>query len=246
MTAGVILSLLLILYFIGCLFTGVKNIGTATGLILSVLLLIAVIFSRELSLLWHKGRLLPLSAFVGIVAVLAISLTGFMIHSSARQPTEGATVVVLGCRVRGETPSLMLSRRIRAAGEYLLEHESSVCVLSGGKGKGEEISEAEAMRRELIKMGIAESRIFLEDKSTDTEENLRFSAAVIAENGLNTDIAIATDGFHQCRAWLNAKQCGLNAGAVGAKTPFWLLPPYYIRELYGVLAELALMLTGQR
>ena len=59
----------------------------------------------------------------------------------------------------------------------LSERESGKArtVLSGGQGKGEEISEAEAMRRYLEKSGIDSRRIFLEDRSVNTKENLQFS-----------------------------------------------------------------------
>ena len=49
-------------------------------------------------------------------------------------------------------------------------------------------------------MGIAPERILLEDQSASTEENLAFSAALLREKGLSTDVAIASDNFHQRRA----------------------------------------------
>ena len=104
-----------------------------------------------------------------------------VVFSAGRKaPAEDAEyVIVLGAQVRGEVPTLVLSARIRAAAEYLKEHPDAIAVASGGKGSGENISEAEAIRRGLVRLGIAEERILLEDRSTSTAENLRFSAEVI-------------------------------------------------------------------
>ena len=104
-----------------------------------------------------------------------------MVFSAGRKApaAEGEYVIVLGAQVRGEVPTLVLGARIRAAAEYLKEHPKAVAVASGGKGSGENISEAEAIRRGLIRLGIAEDRILLEERSTSTTENLRFSAEVI-------------------------------------------------------------------
>lgn len=88
-------------------------------------------------------------------------------------------VIVLGAQVRGEAPTLVLNARIKAAAEYLKENPEAVCVASGGKGTGESISEAEAIRRGLVRLGISEERILMEDRSTSTVENLKFSAEVI-------------------------------------------------------------------
>lgn len=113
---------------------------------------------------------------------LAVFLTVETVVFSAgrRAPEANAEyVIVLGAQVRGEVPTLVLSARIRAAAEYLNEHPQAIAVASGGKGGGENISEAEAIRRGLIRLGISEDRILLEDRSTSTAENLRFSAEVI-------------------------------------------------------------------
>ena len=63
--------------------------------------------------------------------------------------------------------------------EYLKSHEKTIAIVSGGQGKGEDISEALAMKQGLIKQNIAEDRIIMEDKSTSTDENITFSKPLI-------------------------------------------------------------------
>lgn len=176
--------------------------------------------------------------FAGISAFLL--LLGLILSSQWNAPgPEARTLVVLGCQVRGEEPSLMLHKRLEAACDYLTAHPDAPCVVSGGQGPGEQISEAEAMRRYLTGRGVEPHRIYMEDRSESTEENIRFSAAIIREKGLPTDIAIATDGFHQWRGGWHAEKNGLSARAVAADTPWYLQECYYVREVLAVAKTLA-------
>ena len=149
----------------------------------------------------------------------------------------GETVVVLGCEVRKSTPSRMLMERIRAAHTFLQEHPDTKCILSGGQGSSENISEAEAMHTWLVNNGIDPSRLYLEDQSTSTRENLAFSKKIIEENNLNPDIVIITSGFHEYRAGLIADTLGLKHKGYGAHTVWWLMPTFAVREMYGILYQ---------
>ena len=95
---------------------------------------------------------------------------------------EADYIIVLGSKVNGTKPSYSLQYRIDKAAEYLKSHEKAIAIVSGGKGKGEDISEALAMKNELMKLNIAEDRIIMEDKSTSTDENIKFSKPLIPDN----------------------------------------------------------------
>ncbi len=172
----------------------------------------------------------------GIIVVIFFTIC--MVKAAVHKPTGEETLIVLGCRVYGETPSLSLKERLDAAYEYLTEHPETACIVSGGKGDGENISEAEAMYRYLIKKGIHEKRIYRENKSTTTRENLEFSKKIIEENQLSEKIAIATNEYHQYRVFLITRRMGMENTAVSGKTAWWLLPTFYVRELYGILYQL--------
>ena len=60
-------------------------------------------------------------------------------------------IIVLGAHVDGTRMTLALLERARRALLYLEENPGTRAVLSGGKGDGENISEAEAMYRYLIR-----------------------------------------------------------------------------------------------
>ena len=242
----IVVSILGILYFLlPYLFGRILNLGNVTGVFVLLLLLIYGLFASWIHSFirraWKKkpGKWILLAAgvFAGLVILLVGIETGCMIHAANKAPAEDATLVVLGCRTYGDRPSIMLASRLDAAYEYLIEHPNAVCVVSGGQGPDEPISEGEFMYQYLVKKGIAGERIYRETESTSTRENLLFSKAIIEENGLNPQIAIVTNEYHEYRASMVAKALGLKHSAVPAKTPWWLFPTYYIRELYGIIYE---------
>ena len=75
------------------------------------------------------------------------------------------------------------------------------------------------------------SRIYLEDQSSDTQENIAFSREVMQENGLPEPMLIVTDEYHEFRANLLAEQTGIESLAVPGATPFYLLPACVAREV---------------
>lgn len=155
-------------------------------------------------------------------------------------------IIVLGCKVKGNKPSKMLMQRINAAyREYLKAPEKTFIIASGGKGSDEIISEAECIYNELVRLGVDKYRIYKEDKSTTTYENMKnsYCKAVSAvhskemygrpDDNYYMDIyyVIATNGFHMYRSIKLAEACGFKAYAAAAHTTFWLIPTYWIREL---------------
>lgn len=158
-----------------------------------------------------------------------------MLKAMNDHPENGnTTLIVLGCQVRDGRPSLMLKKRLDAAYGFLSEHEETVVIVSGGKGSDELISEALCMKNYLVSKGISADRIYMEEKSSDTKENLKFSKELIEREGLCTDITIVTDGYHQLRAEILAKKIGMNAKNISAPTSWWLIPTYWVREWFGI------------
>lgn len=242
---GFYLCAAMVLLLLIPLLAGILNIGNASGMVFFSLLGLYCLFYERvhaiIARLWHhtagKCGLLILAA-VGTLAVLTVALTGIlMIRAAYRKPAENATVVVLGCQVRGSVPSLMLTERLEAATEYLREHPQAKCIVSGGQGVGEDISEAECMQRYLIAQGIDAARIYKEDQSTSTRENIAFSAEIIRREGCLSEIALVTNEFHQYRASRIAEKLGLSAGAVNGKTAPWLIETYVLREMFGIVYE---------
>ncbi len=148
-------------------------------------------------------------------------------------------VIVLGAGVNGETPSLTLRTRIEAARSFLETHPGIPAVLSGGQGSGENITEAEAMRRELTEFS---DRLILEERSTSTAENFAFSKVLLKEAGIDTEtavIAVVSNDFHLFRAKLIARREGMQTVGVPAELPWWWLTAnYYLREPFALVKTL--------
>lgn len=241
-SAGALCAVWFLLPFI---FHRILNIGNATGLAVCAAVMVYACFMKKINLFLKNfrkkksGRLITDAACIcaATVLFLVIAETGCMIKAACSTPESGSTVVVLGCKVRGEKPTLILQKRLDAAYDYLMEHPDSVCVLSGGQGSDEIISETECMYRYLTEKGIDPKRLYQEGRSTSTRENLTFSKEVIDENHLNPHIAIATSEFHEYRAGRIAGSLGLDYSAVPGRTPGYLFATYYVRELYGILYE---------
>lgn len=231
------------LVFFAPLTAGIINFGNISGMALFALLFLLVFFRSKFFALFRENiffrgvslfAAVLFAAFIVISAVISVKMTA----AAENSPPNGKTVViVLGCRVKGETPSLMLNKRITAACNFLKENPEAVCIASGGQGADEDISEAECIRRVLSENGISPDRIILEDRSTSTDENIRFSKEKMLENGLDGNAAIVTDGYHQFRASMIAEKYGLEAYAIPVKTSLWLIPTYWLREIFGIIYQ---------
>jgi len=176
-----------------------------------------------------------ISSLLCIGLLLAI-LTGVLI-STAQGGTQNATgeyLVVLGAGVNGTTPSYILRTRIDAAYTYLKEHPDVQCIVSGGKGSGENISEAQCMFDHLTAMGIPADQIWLEDRSTSTKENLAYTLEVIREKTgqAPASLTLLSNEFHLYRASLFAARQGLTVETVPADTRWAALYiNYFLREI---------------
>lgn len=182
---------------------------------------------------WWRGMTAAIVVAVCMVLVLSGVMIGLMAHAATRRATDRpATVVVLGAGIRSaDTPSRMLRDRLDSALEYLQAHPRAVCIVTGGQGSDEPCTEAEVMAHYLQQHGIEAERILQEDRAANTYENLQYSMQIIRDEGLPTDLVIATQEFHQYRASQMARAAG--AGEISALTsasPPHLLLCYWVRE----------------
>ena len=234
--AGALLCILLELYFLAPAAMGIWHVGMLYPMVpltlLSVWLSCPRLFDRLPRWLCRAG-----AAVVGAGAAVVLAVMVLMGIQAGHRPMEGdCTVIVLGCQVsRDGSPTVMLDDRIDAAYRYLSEHPESRCVASGGQNDNEPISEAACIRNTLVARGIHPDRIYLEDRSPSTEENLTFSAELIRKEGLPTRVAIASDNFHQLRAAVWARRGGLDPWSIGCVTWWPLSPGYWAREAAAVI-----------
>ncbi len=185
-----------------------------------------------------KALRLILSSGILVVLLLAC-VTGAIIHRDAKGNSRifCPYVVVLGAGVDGTEPSLTLTERLNAAFSYLKQHPHTVAVLSGGKGDGEQISEAECMYRFLTEKGIRPEQLRKEDQAVNTSENIRFSLDLIEqETGIRPScIGLISNDYHLHRACSLAAGQGIDASGIPAKSTILPLKiNYFLREIAAV------------
>lgn len=226
--------------------SGTFNAGSVGGM--AVGLLFVVIGSKKITFfrafrcagIKNKAAKAALRVLAGAVFLGFIwaAFCAFYVVFRASYPSVdsygGRTVIVLGCHVRGDTPGPSLEKRIEKAFETLSADASLTAILTGGQGEGEYITEAEAMKRALTGLGIDEKRLILEDRSVNTEENIKFAAELIEKNGLSKDVLTVTQSFHQSRAAAYCFRYGLSPAPLNARSEILSYPTYFIRELFGV------------
>ena len=89
----------------------------------------------------------------------------------------------------------------------------------------------------LVERGIAPERILKEDKSTDTSENIAFSAALIG--GTDKDVGIVTNNFHVFRGVMLARHAGFeDACGISARSNIYFQPNNLVREFFGIMKDL--------
>jgi uncharacterized SAM-binding protein YcdF (DUF218 family) len=165
-------------------------------------------------------------------------IESLVIYSSLKKDiTKPDYIVILGAGLWGETPSLTLIQRLDTSLSLIKLHPDVKIVVSGGKGPGETITEAEAMKKFLIGKDIDSNRIIMEDKSTNTLENLSNTHRVIKkiDSRKKITITIVTSDFHMFRSKFLANRVGFEAYGYPAPLLKYLVPAYHVREFFAVI-----------
>ncbi|WP_339251181.1 YdcF family protein [Sporosarcina sp. FSL W8-0480] len=186
----------------------------------------------------RKSKKMGIAIGIALVlfgGVLVWFLIGKWIAEGQEPVADGTNeyAIILGAKVNGETPSLTLHYRLKAALSYAETHPDVRFILSGGQGPDEDIAEAEAMRRYLTEHGIDEDRLLIEAQSTSTYENLLYSKKLLPEDV--ESITIITSDFHLARARMLADSLGLKTDALAAKTPESVKVQQHIRERLAII-----------
>ena len=151
--------------------------------------------------LWQRIVLLVIVAAVACFAVLE-----GMVLSGARTRIVGGAdapevMVIFGCKVETWGPSTLLQDRLDTALGYLEDHPDMTVVVSGGQGPDEPMSEARCMYDYLTAHGVDGENIVLEENSSNTWENIRYTLALFQDGTVEPTgkILAVSNGFHLTR-----------------------------------------------
>ena len=155
-------------------------------------------------------------------------------HKKIDQPADA--VIVLGAAVHGDRVTWVLENRLNRAIEYLNANGNAVAVVSGGQGAGESVTEGSAMKKYMLEHGIAEDRVYAEERATNTSENFLFSKEIIdGVCGPDARLAFVTTDFHVFRAGRVANKLGIPAAGIPADDVWYLRLNNFMRESVGII-----------
>ena len=185
---------------------------------------------------------LNLSVFFSLsVIYISIIFLAFMFYSLIimiiPRRTDFDFVIIHGCGLLdGYKVSKLLSDRCDK-GIAIYRKSMSACklIVSGGKGKDEKISEAEAMKQYLLEKGIPENDIILEDQSDTTMSNLVNSRKIIMSYKGRHLTALVTSNYHVFRAILYSSKIYLPCTGIGSHVAFYYWPSAMIREFVALM-----------
>lgn len=234
-----ILAILFIAYYLACGLTvrfgqSLLWIWLAAGIF--CLLRFAIV---QISI--SRGQPLPFPTWLvwsfrivcAMIFVVFFAVEGLVLHSCFSEcPQNVDYLIVLGAK----TGSVTMERRVSKAAEYLAENPDTLCILSGGQGADEEMSEAQCMFEMITAMGIEKDRIILEDKSLNTAQNLRYSHAYADKPGAT--IGIVSSDYHLFRAKALARKVfSGDIHGLSSKSAYLSFPHYAVREFATITVD---------
>lgn len=152
-------------------------------------------------------------------------------------------IIILGAKINndGSLTPLLKGRADKAMEFAKKQYENTkkklIYIPSGGKGPDEIMSEAKAIKNYLIDKGVSKKQIILEDKSTSTTENLRYSKNKIDEINCEGNIIFSTTNYHVFRSGVIASNQGIECEGIGSKTKWYFYTNALIREFIANIVQ---------
>ncbi|ROQ69082.1 uncharacterized SAM-binding protein YcdF (DUF218 family) [Streptomyces sp. 840.1] len=209
------------------------SLFSGTALVCVLALVVTAAVTRERTLLAVAATAAALAGYIGFLFLCYLGYA--FVYGRLYVPRNADYVVVLGSGlVGGVTPPPLLTNRLDR-GRKVYERIAArgrkpLLIVSGGQGPDEEVPESHAMADYLVQRGFPAAAIEREDRSTSTDENLRFSATIMEKACPRYRCVIVTSNYHAFRAAVAARRAGVRGHVVGAPTAAYFWPSATIRE----------------
>jgi len=223
-----------------------RKLPNLLTLFLGIGLLVMVLLPIVLDLLTLPHWLLAtISIFYLVIYYFIFVFINYLVASAIYQLYSPRLnkdyIIVLGSGLKdGYIVTPLLAARIDKAIAFY--HRQSVkrkppkLIFSGGQGDDELIAEGAAMKKYALEKGIPEEDVLVEDRSTNTFENMLFSKQIMdCDTKGKYRCLFSTNTFHLLRAGIYAKQAMLDAHGIGAKTAVYFLPNAVLREFIAII-----------
>lgn len=236
----IILGIINIVYFIVCFLTFkmIVNFSGFFALLGGLLIILGILSMRYMKIYNNNPIMKVLKTSIILIFLVFVIIQGCIIYSAAKVIKDKPDyIMILGGGIRGRNMLLIQLQRTEKALEFIKKNPDVKIIVSGGQGKGEDISEAESMREYLVGHGVDNNNIIKEEKSTNTMENMKYTKNILKaiDNRDDLKIGIVTSNFHVFRAKFLAKRAGLNGEGIAAPSNELLLPNFTVRESFAVI-----------
>ena len=185
---------------------------------------------------WKKIIISSVMVVFSLIIIGSVLAANSIVQYGKRdEKTKCDTAIILGAATSNGEVSPVYRERIRH-GIWLYENGYVDClIMTGGVGEGNETSDAHIAKQYAISQGVPDEAIFIEERSTITEENLEYAKAIMEENALDTAI-IVSDPLHMKRAMTMAKDYGISAYSSPTPTTMYKSNktkiPFLAREVF--------------
>lgn len=190
---------------------------------------------------YYIFRSIWLTIFLIIIGYGVVFLFSYTYKDDYKLLTENKKTVeagtVLGAAVwGGNRPSPVLRERINKGYDLYSYGIIKYIVLTGGGSPGE-MTEAEVSKNELLKKGVKEKDILIENKSNSTLEQISYLSNNLYKKNNWKEVVIISDNFHLLRTKQICKFFGINAYTVASETPLSTESNfnYCIKESFAVI-----------
>ncbi|MGN0547070.1 MAG: vancomycin high temperature exclusion protein [Acutalibacteraceae bacterium] len=180
-------------------------------------------------------RLFAAAAALALICCVAVFGIDFYVKQKAKPyiltPENAGSdydcILVLGCRVNGETPSHMLENRLLQGIELYDNGASEKLIMSGDHGKTD-YDEVNAMKNFAVDRGVPSEAVFMDHAGFSTYESMYRARDIFQAK----KILIVTQKYHLYRAIYDARALGLDAYGVASD------PRSYAGQSYRNLREI--------
>ncbi|MGH6979164.1 MAG: YdcF family protein [Brevundimonas sp.] len=171
------------------------------------------------------------SVIAGGAAVVLIAAALIVVDGLTDDVGHSDVAVVLGSKVNPDgSPSPRLAARLSKARDLHRDGLVTAIIVSGGTGK-EGVPEGSAMKLWLVRQGIPEAAILVDDAGVDTMATARNAAVIMRANDFDSAIVV-TQYFHISRTRLAFSKNG--HPDVGSAHPDY----FEMRDLYSIAREI--------
>lgn len=235
----IVSGILMLIYGLSLVMFTNFTLGTVLTLMLGAGLSLSGMYYDKIKIHTQSGFLKYIKIAVCTLFIAETIFVAFLVGYGMTDTADYKedAVVVLGAGIRGDKVSYALKYRLDKAIEYHIKNPDALIVVSGGQGVQESVTEACAMEKYLISNGVDKACIIKEERATSTNENMRFSKAILDEIfHKDYKITVITNNFHIYRGVMIAHDEGFrNVSRMGSRTTFYDAIPSYLRETLAVL-----------